>query len=366
MTDRPVPRIPRWFRSRRGGRVLAVLALSAVLAGGGSVSLLRIWRGDAGAGAVPAPFGAITWRAGVPGFGGMSALAVTDAGTRMIAIGDRGTIWRADLSRDAAGRLTGIALRSHARLRARKGGWLSPFARDAESIALDPDWQGGGQGGGQGGFHLGFESYVRVLHYAGPEAVPTNTDAWNRFEPRFGNLGFEALAPLPGGGILAIAEAGLPDLDPPGSTPAFRHDGSPEGRWQPAFSLPDTGPYGVSGADLGPDGRLYVLERRLDRLRGFAVRIRRFTLDGAGETLRPGPAETLLETRPGVLGNMEGISLWQTAAGETILSLISDDNFLPLLGTGIVEYRLADLEQARERIRERIREPSGALPEDAR
>ena len=55
-----------------------------------------------------------------------------------------------------------------------------------------------------------------------------------------------------------------------------------------------------------------------------------------------GPGETLLETAPGVLDNMEGISLWQDGTGQTVVTLISDDNFLPIQNTLLAEYDLVE------------------------
>ncbi len=79
-----------------------------------------------------------------------------------------------------------------------------------------------------------------------------------------------------------------------------------------------TGPFLIVGADIGPDGRLYMLERDFAGI-GFRSRIRRFDLDGGNE-------ETMLETGLRTHDNLEGISVWQDAQGLR-LTLISDDNF---------------------------------------
>jgi hypothetical protein len=50
----------------------------------------------------------------------------------------------------------------------------------------------------------------------------------------------------------------------------------------------------------------------------------------------------LLETAPGAFGNLEGLSVWQDAAGALRLTLVADDNFLFFLGTEVVEFTVPD------------------------
>jgi hypothetical protein len=111
-----------------------------------------------------------------------------------------------------------------------------------------------------------------------------------------------------------------------------------DGAWDQTLRLSRSGTFLVTGADFGPDGRLYVLERDFAWVGGFASRIRRFVLgpDGFDD------GETLLETGFGTPDNYEGISVWRDPAGETRVTLIADDNFFPLQSTAIAEYRLED------------------------
>ncbi len=139
---------------------------------------------------------------------------------------------------------------------------------------------------------------------------------------RFGgtiNDGLEALATLPDGALLAIRE--WPEN---GASPAFvlRPDG---GVAMKRLALGET--MQVTGADLGPDGRLYVLRRDFALLPGFSARIERYRLGPDGFPL-PETREMLarFESDSGI-DNMEGIAVWRDAAGATRLMLISDDNF---------------------------------------
>jgi len=83
---------------------------------------------------------------------------------------------------------------------------------------------------------------------------------------------------------------------------------------------------------LAPDGQFYLLERDFTGL-GFRTRIRQFDADFTNETV-------LLETGNARHDNLEGISAWRDDSGSIRLTLVSDDNFLFLQRTEIVEYRV--------------------------
>jgi hypothetical protein len=111
-----------------------------------------------------------------------------------------------------------------------------------------------------------------------------------------------------------------------------------DGVWDKSLSIPREGAFLVAGADFGPDGRLYVLERDFTWTGGFATRVRRFALGAEGFDA----GETLLETSLGGTDNFEGISVWTDAAGVTRVTLIADDNFFVLQSTVVAEYRLIE------------------------
>jgi len=79
-----------------------------------------------------------------------------------------------------------------------------------------------------------------------------------------------------------------------------------------------------------PDGGMLVLERRYrlrDLFEGPKMRLRRFTAtELAGGGMMPG--EVLIEAGPEhEIDNMEGLAVHAGARGETIVTMISDDNF---------------------------------------
>ena len=88
------------------------------------------------------------------------------------------------------------------------------------------------------------------------------------------------------------------------------------------------------GADIGPDGLFYLLERDFTGI-GFRSRVRRFDMTG-------GQAETLFQTGTNTYDNLEGLSVWRDATGAIRLTMVSDDNFKFFQQTQIVEYRVTD------------------------
>ncbi len=110
-----------------------------------------------------------------------------------------------------------------------------------------------------------------------------------------------------------------------------------DGEWTTAFTIAGQGPWAPVGADVGPDGRLYLLERDFKGLLGFATRVRRFDMTDGGVS----GGETLLETRLGQYDNLEGLTVWDDGQGIR-LTMISDDNFLFVQRTELVEYRVRD------------------------
>ena len=119
-----------------------------------------------------------------------------------------------------------------------------------------------------------------------------------------------------------------------GDIPVYRWDGQ---AWSTPFVLPARGGFLPVSADFGPDGRLYVLERSVS-LTGFRTRLRRW--DTTNDV--PSAEETLLETATGTHDNLEGLSIWRDAQGEMRATMVSDDNFLALQRTELVEYLLPD------------------------
>lgn len=263
------------------------------------------------------------WTSDAPAFGGFSALSLSADGKRFTAINDRGRWLQGQIQRDAGGRITGVQTTPLRGLRGQGDAVLTGIRADSEGMAIAPD----------GTVYVSFEGVARVLRYdtlAGPAAnLPDHPD----FRTLQINSSLEALAIDRKGRLYAVPErSGAVDRP----FPVYRFA---NGRWDKRLSLPRRGPFLPVAADFGPDGRLYLLERHFTIWlgpAGFASRVRSFALTGDGFT----DERTELETPFGQHDNLEGLSVWRDGTGALRLTMVSDDNFIALQRTEIVEYRL--------------------------
>ncbi len=265
--------------------------------------------------------GAWRWQPEDERLGGFSGLELSPDGGSFIAVSDAGLLVRGRLARTGPGaRISGVRDVAVVPLKDRRGRPLSGVWDDAEGLALSP--------GGE--ILVSFEGEHRVWRYAPSGEGLGEVGRRQIFAGLQNNSALEALALAPDGALLAIPERSGA-LSRPFPVFLFR-----AGRWEHAFDLPRRAPFLPVGADFGPDGKLYLLERHLNGIFGFRSRIRRFTLTGDGIA----DEETILETATGRHDNLEGIAVWSDAAGGIRLTMISDDNFRGFQRTEFVEYRI--------------------------
>ena len=256
------------------------------------------------------------WQTDNPEFGGFSALEVGEDGLALTVLMDRGRLVQGQLLRTSTG-IEGINVTVETNLLGLDGKPLSGEDDDSEGLALD----------GQGGFYVSFEGPARVWHYASLGAVPTEIKLTREFAQMQNNASLESLAATDGALLTMPERSGRFDKD----FPVYRFDSD---RWSVPLELPRDGPFLVTGAYVGPDGYLYVLERDFVGV-GFRSRIRRMDLaDGA--------TETLMVSAPWEYDNLEGIAAWRDGDGRIRLTTVSDNNFLPIQKTEVVEFILAD------------------------
>lgn len=267
------------------------------------------------------PHGAevMRWRIDAPWFGGFSGLWIAPDGSRMIALSDRGTLVSTRIDR-ADGRIVAIRDVRPVRMRASSGKPLLNELTDGEGLAITPD----------GTIHVSYEQVHRVARYETPGGAAQILPRPAAFDAFDDNRGLEALASDDQGRLYALPEDWL---TPEGAIPVFRWDGQ---AWTTPFTLPKRGGFLPVGADFGPDGRFYLLERDLG-MTGFRNRLRSWDL--TGDT--PRDEITLIDVA-GVHDNLEGVSVWRDSSGRLRATMISDDNFLPLQRTEIVEYMLKE------------------------
>jgi len=274
-------------------------------------------------------------------FGGYSALALDPTGTKLLAISDAGSWLKADL--DYNGReLKGLSNVALGPLLGKDGKpLLDDQERDSEGMTLIDGTPT------KGTAYVSFERHHRIDRYPfdterfgppnGSVPLPAGTKRMSR------NSGLEAITLLRAGplkGTLIAFAENLTDKNGnlqgwliggprPGSIAVKRLEG---------FDITDS-------AEL-PDGGLVILERRFRYSEGIKMRIRRIS----PAELKPGAVITgdvLLEATDSLnIDNMEAIGVHRRPSGETIITLMSDDNFSPLQRTLIMQFTLPDAKSA--------------------
>ena len=261
--------------------------------------------------------GRFVWTDDNARFGGMSGLEISDDGRRFIALSDRGTLWTGTVTRKA-GAITAMTPDLITVLHISDGSPVAGATGDSEGLALAPD----------GTVYVSFEGLARVAAYPDVTGAAVRLPRHPDFEAMQANGALEALAIGPDGALYTLPERSGRATRP---FPVYRFK---DGAWTTPFTVPRDGAFLPVGADIGPDGLFYVLERDFTGL-GFRSRVRRLALDGTG-------IETLLETRTGLHDNLEGISVWRDDTGAIRMTLIADDNFKFFQSTEVVEYRVVD------------------------
>jgi hypothetical protein len=284
-------------------------------------------------------FGALEYRGGLvltsrfPGFGGLSGLRLDARGERFISFSDKGS-WFTGRIVYSGRDMSGLADVEAAPMLGADGrpittrGWF-----DSESIALDGSF-----------VYIGLERVNQVLRFdfskgftrARGEVVPLPPAA---AKLPF-NKGLEALLFVPkglplAGTLIAISERGL---DRDGNLIAFLVGGPTPGQ----FSVRRSDGYDVSDAVLLPSGEILLLERKFSLVAGVGIRIRRIALAAvAPGAVIDGPG--IFEADLGYeIDNMEGIDAFVTPEGDTVLTLVSDDNFSMIQRTLLLQFTLVD------------------------
>ncbi len=277
--------------------------------------------------------GGLVLRSSYKNFGGLSAIRVAADGAHFIALSDRGWWFRGRIVYEGT-RPSAIADAEMAPILGADGqplaarGWF-----DTESIAEDG-----------GTLYVGIERVHQIVRFnygkdgllarGQPIAVPPGL----RSLPP--NQGLEALVFVPKGfpladTLIAISERGL---DKAGNINAFLIGGPSPG----TFAVKRSASYDITDAALLPGGDLLLLERKFSWTSGLAIRMRRIAL---GE-IKPGAlvdGPILFEADLGYeIDNMEGLSVHRSAGGETVLTLISDDNFSMIQRTLLLQFVLAE------------------------
>lgn len=290
-------------------------------------------------------FGSLQYRSGLVltspyrGFGGLSGFRFLDSkGERFLAISDQGG-WFTGAIRYSGREMTGLDNVEAAPLLNAKGRPITEkrLWYDSESIARDGSF-----------VYVGLERVNQIMRYdfakggtrARGEVLPVPPGV--RQLPY--NKGLEALVFVPkdvsksqplAGTLIAFSERGL---DADGNLVAFLIGGATPGQ----FSVRRTDKFDISDAVLLPSGELLILERKFSWFTGVNIRIRAIPLTSiAPGVLVDGP-ELFAADLGHEIDNMEGIDAHVTADGETVLTLVSDDNFSFLQRTLLLQFTMVE------------------------
>ncbi len=280
--------------------------------------------------------GDLIWRGGVdiqhsdPRFGGLSGLHVSRNGKRLIAVSDRGYRVTAKLEY-AGGSLSDVADIQIGRLKRSngapaKGGW-----HDAESLSPD----------GNGGFLVSFERRHRIVSYGTKNGTPLADRPIRLDLPQDAatqpfNGGIEGLARLCDGRFIALSEKAKSQGND-GTRSMWISTGN---SWRNA-AYPAYQAFSPTGAATLPDCSVLVVERSFNVVEGVRARIVRLPANA----FDPGNEITTLELAylapPLSVDNMEGISVRKGDAGETLVYLVSDNNYSGYQRTLLMMFELA-------------------------
>jgi hypothetical protein len=284
-------------------------------------------------------FGALEYRSGLiltsrfRGFGGLSGLRLDAKGERFIAISDKGS-WFTGRIVYRGREMIGLDDVEAAPMLGPDGrpitarGWF-----DSESIALDGPF-----------VYIGLERVNQLLRFDFSKGFTRSRGEVVPLPPAAKKLpynkGLEALVMVPrglplAGTLIALSERGL---DPQGNLIAFLVGGPSPGQ----FSVRRRDNFDISDAVLLASGDLLVLERKFSWLAGIGIRIRRIAL----KTLAPGAVvdgPSIFDADLGhEIDNMEGIDAHVTPEGDTVLTMVSDDNFSMIQRTLLLQFKLVE------------------------
>jgi len=288
--------------------------------------------------------GKLQWAGGIElksdseDFGGLSGLAVSHDGVRLLAVSDEGAWFTARILYDEKGRLAGLAEGMIAPMRGLDGKPIGPnkWLADAEALTVDnPDPL-------KGKAYVAFERSHRIWVYdlgeEGFAAKPTQLLTQRDFGRLNTNAGIEALALLPPSAehavrLLAVTEN---TRDPRNHYRAFIFEDRNVNR----LAVRAHEPFRPTDIARLPNGDFLLLERRFSMLAGVGMQIRLLKADDvkAGAVV---DGEVLMQADPRYsIDNMEGIAVRDDGHGGQLVYIISDDNKSPLQRTLLLMFRL--------------------------
>jgi hypothetical protein len=289
-------------------------------------------------------FGRLEFRGGLvlsspsPSFGGWSGLVMESDGRKLLSISDVGGWLTAEVTYEGSKPVGLKNARLGPLLATNKRPLRDKREKDAEGVTLLDGSLSNGT------LLVSFERLHRIGRFPirnGEVQAPTGYLPLHPDARRMSaNEGIEAVAVLQGGplkgSVVAFAER-------------FTRGSGYHTGWiwvaggPKPFQLQDIDGFNITDAAGLPNGDLLVLERYFRWTEGVKMRLRRL----AAAEIAPGAritGETLIAADMDFdIDNMEGLAIHQGANGETVLSIISDDNFNHLVQrTVFLQFTLLD------------------------
>jgi hypothetical protein len=284
-------------------------------------------------------FGALEFRGGLvltsshKAFGGISAFRLEPDGSHFLAATDNGSWLRGRIAYKD-GRPDGIADAEIAPILGSNGkpiashGWF-----DVESLT---------ELGGL--FYIGIERVEQIVRFdfhrdglvARGEAIAVPPD----FKTFVKNKSLECLTAAPAnsalaGNLIVITEQ---SLDAAGNHRSFLLKDGEVGR----FSVKRSDDFDVTDCTVLPPGDLLLVERRFSPARGVAMRIRRLPVSAIKEGALVDGKILIDVDLAYQIDNMEGIAVHRNAQGETVITLVSDDNFSAIQRNLLLQFVLVE------------------------
>lgn len=268
-------------------------------------------------------------------FGGLSDLAVSADGREVLAISDEARWLSAKLTYDEAGNLAGLNSADIAPMLNRMGRPMRGKAGDAEGLTLErPNDL-------HGPVIVSFERNVRVWRYdlnKGFSALPENIAIGDWVEPLRTNAQLEAVTLFRPDTLLVFAESRIGSEDIRGALESYPGTGQPQTR---RLSVVPHDPFSVTSAANAPDGGIFLLERRYSLMGGVGMELRHVAGSDVREGARlDGKVLANLAFQDANIDNMEGLAVRRGPKGETLLYMISDNNFSMLQRTLLLMFEL--------------------------
>ena len=253
-------------------------------------------------------------------FGGISGLTISENGENFVFLSDKSFFFKGKIIRDNLNKIVDLKILDKGQLSSSKGEILTGKNIDSESIVkID-----------KSGYYVSFESNNRIMYHETLESpgkfIPKHSD----FDKLLFNDGIEALAIKENGELYAI-----PELPPKGKDyhPIYKFYNN---EWSIIDKIKIDQGFKVVDAEMIDDKNLITLERKFSFYDGFKIRLRRIIFEK--NIIKN--SEILLESLPWEYYNFEGLGKWKDSNGNIYLTMVSDNQFSPLLKTEVKEFIL--------------------------